>query len=224
MRRTLLGITILTMALSLVSCDPAPGASNEGANAGTFGGDSDHGNELAQAHCASCHGPDGNGASPQIPKLAGQRPDYLYAQLMAFRTGERKQAVMSAIAAPLTDAEIDDLAKYYSSEAREPDVPNDAGLAARGEHVYYSSAAPMSGCASCHDNSIRGGMMGMGGMMGSSSSATAPLLNGQHAAYLLAQLDNFASGQRPSTVMGRIAASLSEGDRRAVADYLSSRR
>lgn len=131
---------------------------------------------------------------------------------------------MSAIAAPLTDAEIDDLAKYYSGEAREPDVPNDARLAARGERVYYASAAPMSGCASCHDNSGRGGMMGMGGMMGSNSSATAPLLNGQHAAYVLAQLDGFASGQRQGTAMGPIAASLSEDDRRAVADYLSSRR
>lgn len=53
----------------------------------------------------------------------------------------------------------------------------------------------------------------------------APILNGQHAAYIIDQLDRFASGERRSpTMMGRIAAGLSETNRKAVAVYLSGLR
>jgi cytochrome c553 len=68
-----------------------------------------------------------------------------------------------------------------------------------------------------------GGMMERMPMMG--MMADAPYLNGQHAAYIVDQLDRFASGARPSsTMMGRIAAALSEADKRAVAEYLSGLR
>jgi cytochrome c553 len=69
-----------------------------------------------------------------------------------------------------------------------------------------------------------GGMMGghMGMMMGSTSAV--PRLFGQHAAYLVQQLDAFASGIRPSPVMGPIASTWREQDRRAVAEYLSGLR
>lgn len=65
-----------------------------------------------------------------------------------------------------------------------------------------------------------GGMpMMMTGMVG--MSANVPNLSGQHADYIVDQLTRFASGARPATVMGRIAAVLSEEDRRAVADCLA---
>jgi len=66
-------------------------------------------------------------------------------------------------------------------------------------------------------------MMGMmqNGMMGSTSAVTAPNLDGQHANYIINQLDLFASGERSGTVMGNIAASLSDADKKAVAEYLS---
>lgn len=52
--------------------------------------------------------------------------------------------------------------------------------------------------------------------------ANVPRLNGQHSAYIVDQLNRFASGERPATMMGGIAASLSESDIRAVAEFLSS--
>ncbi len=60
-------------------------------------------------------------------------------------------------------------------------------------------------------------MMG-GGMMG---GAGAPKVDGQHAAYLVDQLNQFASGRRPSPIMRRIAAALSGAQRKAVAEFLS---
>lgn len=62
---------------------------------------------------------------------------------------------------------------------------------------------------------------GMGGMMGS-GTANAPNLEGQHASYIVEQLNRFASGERQGTVMNRMAASLDDADRQAVAEFLSS--
>jgi cytochrome c553 len=63
--------------------------------------------------CASCHGADGAGIPNQFPRLAGQHADYLVQQLRTFRTGERANApMMMAIAAKMTDAEMQAVADY----------------------------------------------------------------------------------------------------------------
>ncbi len=65
------------------------------------------------------------------------------------------------------------------------------------------------------------GMMGCG-MMGTVASGNVPSLNGQHAAYIVDQLNRFAGGERQRTVMNRIALPLSAANRRAVAEFLAS--
>ena len=65
--------------------------------------------------CASCHGPAGISASPAIPNLAGQKPGYLEAQLKAFKSKDRKNPFMNAVAGQLSDAEMHDLAAFWSS-------------------------------------------------------------------------------------------------------------
>ena len=65
--------------------------------------------------CASCHGQDGVSVSPTIPNLAGQKEGYLSAQLKAFKSGNRKNPMMNAIAAQLSDADIDNLAAFWTS-------------------------------------------------------------------------------------------------------------
>ena len=67
------------------------------------------------ASCAGCHGSDGISANPLWPNLAGQKAPYLVKQLKAFRDGGRQDPMMSAMARPLSDADIDNLAAYYSS-------------------------------------------------------------------------------------------------------------
>lgn len=65
--------------------------------------------------CAPCHGADGIGKAPQYPNLQGQKATYIEKQLKAFRSGERKDASMSAVAKPLTDEDIASLAAYFES-------------------------------------------------------------------------------------------------------------
>ena len=67
------------------------------------------------ALCATCHGAMGQAAMPNTPHLAAQPEQYLAEQLKAYRSGKRNHEVMSIIAKPLTDAEIADLAAWYSS-------------------------------------------------------------------------------------------------------------
>lgn len=76
------------------------------------------GRQLAGA-CAVCHGPRGIGAAPDAPHLAGQPEGYLQRQLRAFRGGERRHEIMSVIAKPLSDADIDALASFYAAQAIE---------------------------------------------------------------------------------------------------------
>lgn len=64
--------------------------------------------------CQACHGPNGIGASPVWPTLAGQHQDYIEHSLKAYRDGDRKDPVMAPMAAALTDADIKALAAYYS--------------------------------------------------------------------------------------------------------------
>ena len=65
--------------------------------------------------CAACHGIDGLAKLPNAANLAGESVFYLDKQLKAFRSGERKDENMSVMARDLTDADIADLAAWYSS-------------------------------------------------------------------------------------------------------------
>jgi len=69
----------------------------------------------APTACVSCHGADGISALPDAPNLAAETNIYIDTQLKAFRSGKRTHAIMSAIAADLTDAEIRAYADWYAA-------------------------------------------------------------------------------------------------------------
>ncbi len=66
--------------------------------------------------CVACHGKDGVGITPQYPTLAGQYADYLERTLLDYRDGGRKNPVMAAFIADLSDADIKALAEYYARQ------------------------------------------------------------------------------------------------------------
>ena len=67
------------------------------------------------ASCGACHGTDGMSKVPTYPNLKGQKAAYLVKQMKAFKSGARKDATMNAMSKPLSNADIDNLAAYYSS-------------------------------------------------------------------------------------------------------------
>ncbi len=80
------------------------------------GGDAAAGKAKA-ATCAGCHGATGVSAVPMYPNLAGQKAQYLVKQMKDFKSGARKDPTMSAMAAPLSDADMENLAAFYSSQS-----------------------------------------------------------------------------------------------------------
>ena len=65
--------------------------------------------------CAACHGPAGISPNDLWPNLAGQKKGYLVKQMKAFRDGARNDPMMAPMVAALSDADIENLAAYYSS-------------------------------------------------------------------------------------------------------------
>jgi cytochrome c553 len=81
---------------------------------GAFAGDAAAGKNKSAA-CTGCHGINGVSSNPMWPNLAGQQEGYLVKQLHAFREGVRNDPLMTPMAKTLSDADIDNLAAYYSS-------------------------------------------------------------------------------------------------------------
>ena len=65
--------------------------------------------------CGACHGMAGVSAVPMYPNLAGQKEAYIVKQLKDFKSGSRKDPVMAPMAMALSDADMANLAAYYSS-------------------------------------------------------------------------------------------------------------
>lgn len=76
-------------------------------------GDVEAGKAKSQT-CVACHGP--NGVSPNAlwPNLAGQKDQYIIAQLKSFKEGSRVNPLMSPIAKMLSDQDMENLAAYFS--------------------------------------------------------------------------------------------------------------
>lgn len=164
--------------------------------------------------CIACHGEDGNSpVNPLWPKLAGQHKGYIEKQLMAFRSGTRKNQLMTPVAAPLTDQDIKDLAAYYNSQSQT------GGSAAAsqvnlGQKIYRAGnpVSNISACMSCH------GPRGLG-----NGPAIFPQIAGQHAAYIEKSLKDYRSGIRqtdPNAIMRTIAVKMTDEEISAVAQYI----
>ena len=67
------------------------------------------------ASCQGCHGLNGKSTNPKVPNIAGQKKDYLITSINAYKNDKRKDPMMGMAAKPLTDADIADLAAFYSS-------------------------------------------------------------------------------------------------------------
>ncbi len=64
--------------------------------------------------CMGCHSPNGSGIGPTFPRLSGLSKEYLQSQLLAYKSGQRKNLMMSPIAYPLSEQQIEELAIYIS--------------------------------------------------------------------------------------------------------------
>ena len=176
-------------------------------------GDAAKGKEKS-APCAACHGADGNSSAPNFPKLAGQYEGYLIKQLTEFRDGARKDTLMSAQAASLSNEDIADLAAYFG-EQRMKAGQADPEMVSLGRRLYQGGNVDkgIPACMGCH-----------GPNGGGNPAAKFPALAGQHADYTHKQLQNFRAEDRSNDmngIMRDVARTMSSHEMKAVSSYIS---
>jgi len=175
-------------------------------------GNSERGAALAAETCVACHGEKGI-SQTEFPSLAGQSAYAIYKQLHDYRSGARFEAQMTPLAQALSPSDLAAIAAYYSDASKE--------YAALGTRDYVGEAhidrlaregdsrRRIPACLACHVN-------------GSGGPIETPVITGQGKAYLLKQMNDFASGARRNDVYGRmrdISRKLTPEEREQLARY-----
>jgi len=158
--------------------------------------------------CSGCHAiPGYNNVYPtyHVPRLGGQRADYIAIALQAYRAGERAHETMQANAADLSDADKQNLAAFLADFGFSDETPPVKGDVAAGE-----KKANETGCAACH------------GPAGKEPQPTMPVLAGQYEDYLAKSLEDYRSGKRPQAIMQGQAQNLSDEDIANLAAYYAA--
>jgi cytochrome c553 len=202
----LVGAAVVTRAAQLGEAAPKSGADADTAAAA----------KVAVELCSACHGPGGNSISPTFPKLAGQQPAYLAAQLRAFKSRGRADPeahdYMWGIAATIPDNIVEPLAQYFASQPPPRGVPGDPKRLAQGKEMYETGLADrkIAACGSCHGPNGEG-------------NSIFPRLAGQHKEYLIRQIQVIQSRLRESPIMHGVVTELKPVEIAAVAEYLESK-
>ncbi len=188
-------------------------------------GDAKAGEALA-ATCMACHGSGGNSTAPNFPKLAGQGEKYLIKQMKEIKTGVRVVPEMAGILANSSDADMANLAAYFSAQTQQ--LSGSKALTVQvnsgekvdalklGAKVFRAGNAStgVPACTGCHSPKANG-----------NAPAGYPRLGGQHAAYLEKQLKDFRAGNRTNDgeakPMRQAAAQLSDAEITALANFIA---
>jgi cytochrome c553 len=164
--------------------------------------------------CSSCHGLDGKSISPTFPRLAGQRAEYIEVQLKAFRDHTRADphahTYMWGMAGHLSDPLIHALAAYFSTQSPAGATPGNPVETAAGKKIFEEGVLDrdVPACQACHGEKAEG-------------VDAIPRLADQHRAYLIEQLNNFASNARANEVMHDNSKSLTPNEIQAVATFFA---
>lgn len=173
--------------------------------------------KLATNVCATCHGPQGRGDNPRIPRLAGQQRAYIEVQLKAFRNQSRGDRAaheyMWAVAATLNDDVVAALADYFAAQKPAAGIATaNKEAAGRGKDLFEKGSPErgLPACTSCHG-------------AGAEGLAVFPRLAGQHGEYLFVQLQSIRNKLRVSPVMHGLIKDLTDDEVVSLAAYLESK-
>lgn len=162
--------------------------------------------------CSTCHGSEGISMADNWPNLAGQHEKYLAKQLTEYKSGARDNAQMMAMAMPLSETDIADLAAYYASlEGTVGEVKEN--FLELGKEIYERGAEGVMACTACHGPNGKG-----------IDAAGFPNLSGQKVDYTITTLKEFRAGKRNNDMNGMmrsIAKAMTDEQIEAVSNYLN---
>ncbi|EGA68317.1 cytochrome c4 [Vibrio sinaloensis DSM 21326] len=170
--------------------------------------------------CVACHGADGNSQLAMYPKLAGQHAKYIEKQLRDLKLGMtsngkqgRMDPVMSGMAMPLSEQDMQDLAAYYASlPISHNTTPENVVDAGKVLYTAGDAERGLTACIACHGP--RGNGTELSGF---------PKISGQHADYIKSQLEKFRDGTRGNdmnAMMRDIAKKLTDEDIDTLSKYV----
>lgn len=171
--------------------------------------------EQKAAMCGACHGPDGNSAIAENPKLAGQNAPYTFKQLVDIRDGNRVVVQMTGLLNGMSDQDLEDIAAFYAGQSITLGGA-DPELVELGQTIYRAgiSSLGVAACSACHSPTGAGNVQ-----------AGFPAVGGQHRAYTSNQLRAFRAGTRANdgdtAPMRIVAERLTDREIEALASYLS---
>ena len=207
-----------TITLLLALAAIGTGCTTTESSSRNLGDPSVHGKTLVEQVCSDCHGVTGNSTNPTFPRLAGQQKWYLISQLKEFRGHHRQDPpgfeYMWGISRSLTDAQIKELATYFSEQKPGASKPENTKLENAGKVIFSNgiSSEGVPACMACH------GAEGAG-------SEQFPRIAGQHADYIVKQFNVFqrSAEERPNgAAMKVVAHNLKPEEIKAVAAYVST--
>lgn len=167
-------------------------------------GDPVNGEQLAYT-CLGCHGIEGyRNAYPsyRVPRLGGQRAEYIVNALTAYKNGTREHPTMRAQGGSLSDQDIEDIAAYFQGDAVATDTVTTTDVA---------GIDALQTCIACH------------GSGGEAVVPKPPVLSGQQKDYLEHALSQYQLGKRTGNVMAAFAAALTPQDMQVIAEFYGSR-
>ena len=167
--------------------------------------DVDAGRQIVEAECSGCHGMDGAGKAGNIPNLAAQPAGYLVEAMYAYRDDRRHHAALKDLITGFGEAEIQNIAAYFSGL---PPVAVEAAQA--GEIAYREGAEFAVVCVECH------------GERGVSKQAGMPSLAGQQPVYLMVATQEYADGSRGDAGKEAMLQGLDQVDIEKMAMYFSA--
>ena len=170
------------------------------------------GQETYGGVCIACHGEAGKSVMPENPGQAQQHPEYLVKQLSEYKSGKRNDPIMLGMAAMLSDEDMKNVSAYLAQQKAEPGAATDKDLAALGEKIYRGGIQDrnIASCAGCHSPN------------GAGIPAQYPRLSGQHAQYVVTQLNHFRDGTRANNQqMTDVAAKLNDKEIKALGEYIA---
>jgi len=161
-------------------------------------GDSGAG-QPSSAVCGGCHGAHGVSRDAATPSLAGQDPQYLAAAIKAYRTS-RKHEIMQRQVASLSDADIENIAAFYSVQ--------ESQAAEKGQDFIKDLAAK---CDRCHVSDVE------------NPTLAVPKINGQEKEYLTMALRAYRDDRRVSSMMHRMSMPYSNSVIKSIAALYAAR-
>ncbi len=160
--------------------------------------------EAAFQTCRGCHSiPGYSNAYPTfyVPKIGGQRAEYVVSALKAYQAGDRPHGTMTANAYDLSETTMKQIGAYVQQATSKQRMGAASGDPAKGKDLAQA-------CLGCHTKDLDAG-------------GNTPILAGQYGNYLVRAMQGYQTGKRKNPIMQSMLKDMSKQDLKDISAYFA---